>query len=98
MTAGFENHDHTMKRSKVLRSGEVSDQGTIYVGDGCWGKNAREAKADAWYLDIAKEATHVWYLEADKESVKFEASGIGGKVYDRFSLTNTEDKTTVTPL
>jgi acid phosphatase type 7 len=35
----FENHDHAYKRTKPLVQGQISQSGTIFVGDGNWGTN-----------------------------------------------------------
>lgn len=42
LTVAFENHDHTFKRSHFIKNGErVGDaEGTLYLGDGCWGKRS----------------------------------------------------------
>ena len=44
LTAAFENHDHMLKRSKLLRAGEVATDGTLYLGDGCFGRISRIVK------------------------------------------------------
>lgn len=57
LTASFEHHDHTLKRSRILAHHQVSTKGTLYVGDGCWGKEARSADPKRWYLKRLKKRT-----------------------------------------
>jgi acid phosphatase type 7 len=37
MTAVLENHTHAFKRTKKIKYGQVSKQGTTYLGEGSWG-------------------------------------------------------------
>ena len=32
----IENHNHMFKRTKPIRNNQVSDTGTVYIGEGCW--------------------------------------------------------------
>ena len=50
LTSAFENHDHTLKRTHILKENSIADKGTVYVGDGCWGKNGRKSNPQKWYL------------------------------------------------
>ena len=57
LTVSFEHHDHVLKRTKPLKAGAVVDkgQGTIYLGDGCFGREAREVEPVLrWYNDEFK--------------------------------------------
>jgi len=38
----FENHEHLFKRTKPLRYGQISKNGTVYVGDGAWGISSNQ--------------------------------------------------------
>ncbi len=42
LTAAFENHDHTQKRTKRLKNDVPDPNGTLYIGDGCFGRSPRE--------------------------------------------------------
>ena len=48
----FENHDHTYKRTRPIRGGEVDEEeGVVYIGDGAWGVITRDGdQRDAWYI------------------------------------------------
>ena len=37
LTTAFEHHDHVFVRNKLLRNNQPDPQGTLYLGDGCWG-------------------------------------------------------------
>lgn len=36
LTAAFENHDHTYKRTHRIRDGWWIPRGVLYLGDGAW--------------------------------------------------------------
>ncbi len=42
LTAAFENHDHVQKRTKRLKNDAPDPEGTLYIGDGCFGRSPRE--------------------------------------------------------
>jgi len=56
---GFENHDHSYKRTKPIRNQQVAadGNGTIFLGDGSWGVTPR-TPSERDYLEIAKAATY----------------------------------------
>lgn len=82
----FENHDHTVKRTHMLKDGKIVDKdGIIYVGDGCWGKTTRSAE-ERWYLKVSQSKKHVWNVLIDGNNISMEATGIKGAVFDKFTL------------
>jgi hypothetical protein len=91
----FEHHDHTLKRTKVIKGDKVSKKGTLYVGDGCWGKDSRSSN-QRWYLEKASSTTHVWQAIIDKQKIKLKAMGKDAQVYDHLTLTQEKDQTIVT--
>lgn len=83
LSTAFENHDHTFKRSKRLRAGAVDDAGTLYLGDGAWGRGGREIDlTPRWYLDKAGATRHVWVVDVTKQGVVYRAFDVQGKVFD----------------
>jgi acid phosphatase type 7 len=59
----FENHDHAYKRTHPIRNGQISADGIVYLGDGCWGVGEREIGRDQggeppWYLHRARSKRH----------------------------------------
>jgi hypothetical protein len=84
----LEHHDHTMKRTKYLRNNNVKTEGlgTLYLGDGAWGKQGRDVKRDRWYLERAEETTHFWLLEAKEDVIEMTAIDDEGKIFDTHSM------------
>ncbi|MCC6137697.1 MAG: metallophosphoesterase family protein [Bdellovibrionaceae bacterium] len=86
LTAGFENHDHTLKRTHMLRgNAKVMSGGTVYVGDGCWGVGSRTADK-RWYHAVAESKRHTWRVVAHKDAVQFSAIGQQGEILDQFII------------
>ncbi len=83
----FENHDHTFKRSKPLRNNAVQADGTIYLGDGCFGVPPRTVEPERWYLEKAESRQHFWVVNVSKEKLVCEAVDVEGKVFDRVERT-----------
>lgn len=97
LTVGYEHHDHTLKRTHIIKDNKVTDNGTVYVGDGCWGKASREIK-EKWYLKKSTPDTHVWQVHVGAEKLTFKATGKDDETYDHFTLENRSNKTIVKEL
>lgn len=84
LTAGLENHDHTFKRTHPLKANKVTPGGTVYLGDGCWGRTPRTVDTSLPYLAKASSTYHVWMLTTEPgKTMLCEAVGRDGKVFDR---------------
>ena len=82
----FEHHDHTFKRTKPLRGNAVDPEGTVYLGDGCFGVPPREIdNADAWYLEKASGTGHFWVVDASAKGVVCNAIDKDGNTFDTWS-------------
>lgn len=81
----FENHDHAYKRTKPLRGGKVEEGGIVFVGDGAWGVETREPRANEWYLEKATQARHCLIVTLDKSGRKIEARSADGTTLDEFA-------------
>jgi hypothetical protein len=78
LDVAFENHEHTLKKSKLLRNHQVVDSsGTIYIGDGNWGTVSRPP-VDRWYLEAARAVNHVWAVTLNEQTASFKALTIDG--------------------
>jgi hypothetical protein len=78
LDVAFENHEHTLKKSKILRNNKISDsQGTIYIGDGSWGKVSRQP-VDRWYIESTRPVNHVWVVTLSEHNASFKALTIDG--------------------
>lgn len=62
----FENHVHSFKRTKPLKSNQPAENGTVYVGDGAYGAVlAMLCKPDATVdlFQTYKNKNNVWISE-----------------------------------
>jgi hypothetical protein len=83
LTAGFENHDHTFKRTHLLRGNKLDSEGTLYLGDGCWGMPARKVEAQRrWYEAKAASLQHFWQVDVSRSRVEYRAINKEGKIFD----------------
>jgi len=74
----FENHEHTLKKSWLLKGNKVAEKkGTYYLGDGNWGRPSRIPK-EQWYIEKTRPINHVWSVVLDGENASFEALTIDG--------------------
>lgn len=89
LDVALENHDHSLKRSKLLKNDKVVPKnGTLYVGDGAWAVAPRPAAPDRWYLQLAKVEKHLWRITASPKKLNFQAIDKKGNVLDSFTLKN----------
>jgi hypothetical protein len=83
LTAAFENHDHTFKRTHLLRENKPDPNGTLYLGDGCWGMGARKVdELRRWYEAKAASLQHFWCVDVSRNRVEYRAINKEGKVFD----------------
>jgi acid phosphatase type 7 len=83
LTTAFEHHDHVFKRTKLLRNNQIDPNGTLYLGDGCWGMTARPITIDRpWYEEKGVSVQHFWQVDVSKRRVEYRAFNIEGKVFD----------------
>lgn len=90
LTAAFEHHDHTYKRTYRLRDGQIDPHGVLYLGDGAWGiAEPRAPKLDQthWYLAHAEAMRHFILVTISPDHVDFEAvSSATGKPFDHTTI------------
>lgn len=85
LTVAFENHDHTYKRTHLLKNGKVSEDGsgTLFLGDGCWGRTTREIDyGGRWYLNESASVQHFWCVDVSSEEMVYRAIDIKNRVFD----------------
>jgi hypothetical protein len=79
----FEHHDHLYKRTKPMRDNAVTDVGTVYLGDGCFGRRERAAvNSGAWYMERAESRSHFWVVDVDGDTMRCQALDASGAVFD----------------
>lgn len=87
LSIAFEHHDHTLKRTKPLRGGQVDAAGTIYLGDGCLGEAPRPPlNADAWYLEKTASVRHFWVVDIADATATCRAIGEDGAVWNEVAV------------
>jgi hypothetical protein len=88
LTTAFEHHDHTFKRTHLLRENKIDPQGTLYLGDGCWGQPARKVgPTRQWYEVKAASIQHFWRVDVSRNRVEYRAVNKEGKVFDVYPPT-----------
>lgn len=87
LTVGLEHHDHVFKRTKPLRGNEVVEHGTVYVGDGCFGRDPRTIDPEPrWYNEKEMSVAHFWVVDVANDGLKFKAIDDKGQTIDSFGL------------
>ena len=91
LSVAFEHHDHALKRTKPIARGRVDAAGTVYIGDGCFGRQPRYVRtprrvgpARRWYLERLERSAHFWQVDVDALKATFTAIDEDGDVVDRF--------------
>ena len=74
LAVAFENHDHTFKVTHPLFDNQIADSGTLYLGDGCWGRGPRTFSVEPrWYLKDYASAAHFWAVDVADGSARYRA-------------------------
>ncbi|MEO0513905.1 MAG: sugar-binding protein [Planctomycetota bacterium] len=63
VTAVFEHHDHTYKRTHRLINDQPHPDGVLYLGDGAWGRTPRTVDPSRPYLAVALSERNVIRVE-----------------------------------
>ena len=74
LTLGLEHHDHAHKRTIGITMDKPDENGTVFIGDGCWGTFPREAHPDRWYMASSVAKQHIWMLEIDENQLEAKLS------------------------
>jgi len=88
ITAVFENHDHTYKRTHPIRNGVISEDGIVYIGDGCWGRSCRDGDSkDEWYIKEFASERHGIVVTLSESDQHFLVVSEDGEILDEFTNT-----------
>lgn len=83
LTVAFEHHDHTWKRTHLLRANKVAPDGVLYLGDGCWGRVPRRVTyGGRWYLRKQASIAHFWQVDVRRSGMTYRAIDRRGRVFD----------------
>ena len=82
----FEHHDHTYKRTKPIRGGEVSEDGIVYIGDGAWGDvGIRDGgSSDEWYIEKFASKNHAIIVTLLGDDQDYKVVTPDGEIIDRY--------------
>jgi hypothetical protein len=83
----FEHHDHTYKRTKPMKGGQVDPDGTVFMGDGAWGVPTRSVDTARSYLERASASNHAIVVTLSPTSRQVNVIDINGVVIDSVSQT-----------
>lgn len=87
LTVALEHHDHTFKRTKPLKGNVVDPTGTVYVGDGCFGRDPRPIDPELrWYNHAEASKANFWVIDVSSEGLKFKAIDDQANQLDAFTL------------
>ncbi len=78
----LENHDHVFKRTFPLKANKIDSSGTVYLGDGCWGRTPRSVAGRRWYHVKALPKEHIWLLQNEKSGLHCQAIDKNGRTFD----------------
>ncbi|MBF8263299.1 MAG: hypothetical protein HW387_964 [Parachlamydiales bacterium] len=85
--AAFEHHNYAFKRTFPLKEGHIANEGTVYLGDGCWGAEPRKTN-DLWYLEKKAKRNGVWLVQLTPEKASLQAIDLFNETIDELALTN----------
>jgi hypothetical protein len=83
---GFEHHDHAYKKTKKMKGNVPNVNGTLYLGDGCFGVPAKALDANRPYLETASATEHGFFVRVAEEVLDIEAFDPTGHVFDRITV------------
>jgi acid phosphatase type 7 len=88
LTAAFEHHDHTLKRTKPIRFGMIHPNGTVYLGDGGWSPKIQYIPIQSYLSTyFAKCLGHVqffWLIEVTKNKILYRAISQNNEIIDEY--------------
>lgn len=88
LTAAFEHHEHSYKRTFPLKDLKKDVSGTFYLGNGGFGvTNIRQPKnhSEKWYLAHTAATQHFFFIEIIDHTLKIQAVDGKGRVFDQIS-------------
>ena len=88
LTAAFEHHDQTLKRTKPLKNNQIHNQGTVYFGDGGWGASFHVPPIQSYFSPIfAKTLGYIsffWMIDINEDTITYRAINTKGQTLDKY--------------
>ena len=89
LSAAFENHNHTYKRTFPISDNTIvpPGAGVVYLGDGCWGVSPRKTTPQR-YLEKRESKNSIFLVELSTKGALIEALDNTGESFDRLLILN----------
>lgn len=95
LSLALEHHDHALKRTYPLTKSKSSTKGTVYLGDGCFGKSTRGIASNRKYIAKSLSQKHAWMLNVSNDYIEAKAYGLNEKLLDHVQINQTSNATFV---
>jgi hypothetical protein len=83
LDTAFEHDGHALKQTFRMREENVDPTGTLYLGDGAFGRKTREP-IDNDFLAFAEDKKHFWSVSVNERGATYTAVDRKGKVIHEF--------------
>lgn len=82
-TTVYENHQHTLKRTKLMKANKPDDNGTLYLGDGSWGAGPSYCAPNSHdYLASMFSESSVWLSQISERKIVDISLGKENNIYE----------------
>lgn len=89
LTAAFEHHDHTLKRTKPIRFGMIHPYGTVYLGDGGWAPKIQcaplQSYLSSYFAKCCGYLQFFWLIDIKKDKICYKAISKNNQVIDEYT-------------
>lgn len=86
LSAAFENHNHTYKKTYPIKDNQIDPDGIIYIGDGAWGVPSRKTN-DLWYLAKRSRKNNVLLISLTEQEATIQAIDMLNAPFDTTIIT-----------
>ena len=89
LTAAFEHHDHTLKRTKPIRFGMIHPYGTVYLGDGSWAPkfqcNPIQSYLSGCFAKCTSRIQFFWLIDIKNDNICYKAISKNNQIIDEYT-------------
>jgi len=82
LQAAFEHQNHSIKRTFPIKGNQIQANGTIYLGEGCWGARPQKTQ-DQWYLTKRSKRDGVWLVQLTPDNASLQAIDRFNEIIDK---------------